>query len=136
MVVTKGLRRVTGAAGVVGFRRNTREGTATMATKKIVRFVDDLDGSELDEAVTVVFGLNGKQYEFDTSPAHAKEFAQSLQKYLAVSRVANGSGNERPSKRAHPRTQAIRAWARENGYEISNRGRISSEIVAAFEAAV
>ncbi|GAC47450.1 histone-like nucleoid-structuring protein Lsr2 [Gordonia aichiensis] len=107
-----------------------------MAKKKVVTFVDDLDGTELDEAVTVVFGLNGKQYEFDTSPAHAKEFAQSLQKYLAVSRLSDGAGSGRPSKRAHPRTQAIRAWARENGYEISNRGRISSEIVAAFEAAV
>ncbi|GAB36657.1 histone-like nucleoid-structuring protein Lsr2 [Gordonia otitidis] len=108
-----------------------------MAKRKVVKFVDDLDGAELEEAVTVVFGLNGKQYEFDTSPAHAKEFAQSLQKYLAVSRLANESGKQgRPSKRAHPRTQAIRAWARENGYEISNRGRISSEIVSAFEAAV
>ncbi|MGV9825371.1 histone-like nucleoid-structuring protein Lsr2 [Gordonia sp. NPDC003429] len=105
-----------------------------MAKHTVVKYVDDLDGKELNEAVTVAFGLNGKSYEFDTSPAHAREFERTLERYIAVSRIsAPRQRGTRPSKRAQPHTQAIRAWARENGYEISDRGRISAEIVSAFE---
>ncbi|MFT4042888.1 MAG: Lsr2 family protein [Gordonia sp. (in: high G+C Gram-positive bacteria)] len=107
-----------------------------MAKRTVVKFVDDLDGKELKEAVTVAFGVNGREYEFDTSPAHAQEFEQTLERYVAVSRVPGRSLRSfRDSKRAQPHTQAIRRWARNNGFAISDRGRIAAEIVAAFQAA-
>lgn len=44
----------------------------------VVSVIDDIDGEELQEAVTVIFGLDGKQYEFDTSPSNSDKFRASL----------------------------------------------------------
>lgn len=114
-----------------------------MAKTTVVQYVDDIDGKDLKEAVTVEFGVDGRTYEFDTSPAHAREFKRDLDKYLAVSRPAGvsrrgrgGRGGSR-SRAAKPKhdTVAVRTWARANGFEVSDRGRISAEIIAAYEAA-
>lgn len=113
------------------------EGGLHMARRTVVTFVDDLDGKELKEAVTIAFSVDGKKYEFDTSPAHAKEFRRDLEKYISASRSA-GNRRSRGSRRSRSSardSQAVRAWARDAGYEVSDRGRISSEIVAAYEAA-
>ncbi|MFT4397903.1 histone-like nucleoid-structuring protein Lsr2 [Gordonia lacunae] len=109
-----------------------------MARQTVVKFVDDVDGKELDEAVTLTFGVDGKEYEFDTSPAHAEQFRASLAKYLEASRragIARGSKSPAESRRPAAQSRAIRHWAQANGYEIGDRGRIPVEIVEAFEAA-
>ncbi|MEY1676090.1 Lsr2 family protein [Gordonia sp. ABKF26] len=109
-----------------------------MARQTVVKVTDDIDGKELDSAVTVTFGLDGKQYEFDTSPAHAEEFFAGLEAYVAASRpVGSVRGSQSLAQRRRPagQSQAIRQWAHSNGYEISARGRIPAEIVDAFEAA-
>ncbi|MGJ0120454.1 histone-like nucleoid-structuring protein Lsr2 [Williamsia sp. MIQD14] len=112
-----------------------------MAKKQIVQFIDDIDGKVLDEFETVRWSLDGRQYEFDTSPKHAQQFRDSLEKYAEVSRsVAGRRGLKRPTAtggaaRSKEQTQAIRDWANSNGYEVSNRGRIPIEVVEAFEAA-
>ncbi|GAA1480758.1 Lsr2 family protein [Gordonia sinesedis] len=111
-----------------------------MAKTTVVRYVDDIDGKELKEAVTVAFGVDGKNYEFDTSPTHAREFRRDIDKYLAVSRSAGtGRGGRgarrRPARRSPQETQAVRTWARDNGFEVSDRGRIAAEILTAYEAA-
>lgn len=114
-----------------------------MAKQTLVRFVDDLDGKDLKDAVTVTFGVDGKVFEFDTSPAHAREFRRDLEKYVKVSRRASGGGGRSSSRRSRRGSrsarrsqdaQRVRTWARENGYEVSERGRISAEIMAAYEA--
>ncbi|GAA2066631.1 histone-like nucleoid-structuring protein Lsr2 [Williamsia deligens] len=113
-----------------------------MAKKQIVQFIDDIDGKVLDEFETVRWSLDGRQYEFDTSPKHAQQFRDSLTKYVEASRAVAG---RRGARRATPasgggtrskeQTQAIRDWANSNGFEVSNRGRIPIEAVEAFEAA-
>lgn len=114
-----------------------------MAKQTLVHFVDDLDGKDLKEAVTVTFGVDGKTYEFDTSPAHAREFQRGLEKYVAASRRVSGGGRRSSSRRSRRGSRAarrsgdaqrVRTWARENGYEVSERGRISAEVMAAYEA--
>jgi YHS domain-containing protein len=114
-----------------------------MAKKQIVQFIDDIDGKVLEEFETVRWSLDGKQYEFDTSPKHAQQFRDSLTKYVEASRAVTGRRGARraaaPSgsggTRSKEQTQAIRDWANSNGYEVSNRGRIPIEVVEAFEAA-
>lgn len=116
-----------------------------MAKKQIVQFIDDIDGKVLEEFETVRWSLDGKQYEFDTSPKHAQQFRDSLSKYVEASRAVAGRRGARKATaaatagggttRSKEQTQAIRDWANSNGYEVSNRGRIPIEVVEAFEAA-
>lgn len=109
-----------------------------MAQKVLVEMVDDLDGSEADE--TVLFTLDGIQYEIDLSKKNSGKLRKSLEKYLEHARRTGGRkrsrGSVRPGSTAVDReqNQAIRAWARKHGHEIADRGRIPSEIVDAFHA--
>lgn len=115
-----------------------RDNGGTMARKQIVQFIDDIDGSVLDDFVTVRWALGDKQYEFDTSPEHADEFYESLQKYVAISRRADlGRQSRNGSRVVQPNRDVaeIREWARSNGYEVNARGRVPAPIIEAFEAA-
>ncbi|MAU84031.1 MAG: hypothetical protein CME34_19605 [Gordonia sp.] len=109
-----------------------------MAKHTVVQFVDDLDGKELKDSINIRFGVDGKEYEFDTSPAHAKEFHKALEKYVAASRRAGRAKGRKPAGtnvRSKEQTRLIRDWARQNGFEVSDRGRIPVEVTEAFDAA-
>jgi hypothetical protein len=122
-----------------------------VATQTINRLIDDLDGSDAD--ATVEFGLDGKTYLIDLSAAHAEELRGALDKFVQVARsgartakTAGGEGGNRRARRATLSgpvgdTTAIRRWAHENnwvgknGNPVSERGRISRELVADYLAA-
>lgn len=111
-----------------------------MAQKVLVSLVDDLDGSEAEE--TVEFGLDGVSYEIDLSSENAEELRDALAQYVEHARRAGGrkragtrGAAKAPGRSAavdREQNQAIRAWARKNGYEVSDRGRIPSEVVEAY----
>ncbi|MFF5990872.1 MULTISPECIES: histone-like nucleoid-structuring protein Lsr2 [Prauserella] len=111
-----------------------------MAQKVLVSLVDDLDGSEAEE--TVEFGLDGVSYEIDLSAENAEELRDALAQYVEHARRAGGRKRAgRPAAVKAPgrsaavdreQNQAIRAWARKNGFEVSDRGRIPSEVVDAY----
>ncbi len=109
-----------------------------MAQQVSVRFVDDVDGSEA--AGTVSFGLDGREYEIDLSDGNAAALRAALAPFAAVARSAGGARRRpaapRPGRAAgtdRERTTAIREWARENGHEVSERGRIPNAVIAAYE---
>lgn len=110
-----------------------------MARETIVRLLDDLDGSEAQE--TVKFGLRGVDYEIDLNPKNAAALEKALAKYVeaghrvAAPRARTRSGPGRGGAGAKADVGAIRAWARENGFTVSDRGRIPSEAREAYEAA-
>jgi len=111
-----------------------------MATRTLVSLIDDLDGSDADE--TIEFGLDGVTYQIDLSGENAEELRDALAQYVEHARREGGRKrtNVRSSSKAAARpagvdreqNQAIRAWARKNGYHVSDRGRIPSEIVDAY----
>jgi hypothetical protein len=105
-----------------------------MAKRTKIQIVDDIDGAELDEYETIRWSLDGKNYEFDTSPAHAAEFRDAVAKYVGVSRPVGGRSPRRAAS-GRVDTRAVRAWATENGFTVSSRGRIPAEIIVAYEAA-
>ncbi|MBA3310553.1 MAG: Lsr2 family protein [Nocardioidaceae bacterium] len=95
---------------------------------------DDLDGSSADETVT--FGLDGATYEIDLSAKNAARLRDVLAKYVGAARKPPGRAPRRGSRRtAGPSASDVRDWARAHGYDVSDRGRVSSEIRAAYEAA-
>ena len=111
-----------------------------MAQKVTRELVDDLDGSPA--AATVRFGYDGRDYEIELSEAHATELDEFLAPYLEHARRVSdggraGRGRRPPRQTRQPRedTQAIRRWAREQGYQVSERGRIPTDVVAAYQAA-
>ena len=108
-----------------------------MAQKVQVVLEDDLDGGTADE--TVVFGLDGTSYEIDLTKKNAAKLRDALAPWVAAGRRTGGSrgGARRGRGRASRGSQAgdVRTWARSNGYQVSERGRISAEIQAAYTAA-
>jgi hypothetical protein len=132
-----------------------------MAQQVSVRFVDDLDGS--DAVGTVSFALDGRAYEIDLSDDNAARLRESLASFVTAARKSGGSAatNNRRGQKPAPKmtapkttqpkmtassaarpqplvreqTAAIRAWARQNGHQVSDRGRISKTVVDAFQAA-
>ena len=119
-----------------------------MATVTTTSLVDDLDGSQASESVT--FALDGASYEIDLSDSNADKLRDALAGYVANARRVDGArrgpGRPRTAKVAkvargartapdREQTAAIREWARANGHEVSERGRLSASVLAAFEAA-
>ncbi|SNR61993.1 Lsr2 protein [Haloechinothrix alba] len=110
-----------------------------MAQKVLVSLIDDLDGGEAEE--TVEFGLDGVTYQIDLSGENAEELRDALAQYIEHARRSGGrkkagtkssAASSRSASVDREQNQAIRAWARKNGYTVSDRGRIPSEVVDAY----
>lgn len=109
-----------------------------MAQQVHVVLVDDLDGSEADETVT--FALDGVSYEIDLTADNAERLRDGLAEWVQNARRLGGarkSGNRTATKQSTvgASNATIREWARANGHEVSERGRIKAEIIDAFNAA-
>lgn len=105
-----------------------------MAQKIKVYLIDDIDGTDATE--TINFGIEGVDYEIDLNDEHAAELRGAFDKWVTHARRVGG---RRTRRAAGSRTAgssdaaAIRQWARENGYEVSERGRIPAEVREAYE---
>lgn len=117
-----------------------------MAQKVSVLLVDDLDESEATE--TVLFAVDGSQYEIDLNDEHAAQLREAFATYVGAARRAGGSPARRRVRSTAgsapaaggtsgdgSRVQQIRDWARANGHQVSDRGRLSAAVVQAYEAA-
>ena len=106
-----------------------------MATKIQTLLVDDLDGGEA--AGTVRFGLDGTEYEIDLSAAHGDELRDTLARYLAHARRAGGTTrNAARSRRDTVDNSKVREWARGQGIEIKERGRVPANVLEKYKTAV
>ena len=108
-----------------------------MAQSVQIILEDDLEGGPADQ--TVQFGLDGRQYEIDLSAANAERLREALRPYVTSGRRAQNkpvrTTTSRSSSGGNPETAKVRAWAQENGYEVSDRGRIPQQIREAYYAA-
>ena len=116
-----------------------------MAQQTTVRFLDDLDGSEASG--TFDFSLEGRNYQIDLSDENAAKLRQALTPFIDAARKAGGRGSSRGRGQRQPaatekhtrsnreETQAIREWARQNGHQVSDRGRIPKTVIEAYQAA-
>lgn len=107
-----------------------------MAKNVSVVITDDIDGSE--NAQTVSFGFNGASYEIDLADSNRELLEKALAPYIeAARRTRNGS--RRPASRTNGAVRIdraeVRAWAKAAGLQVSERGRISADIMQQYEAA-
>lgn len=111
-----------------------------MAQKVNIVLVDDLDGSEATE--TVSFGLDGTSYEIDLNDTNAAALREALAGYIghgrkvgAAPRRARRSSGGSAAASTGPSAKEIRDWARANGHDVPDRGRVSAEVREAYDAA-
>jgi hypothetical protein len=116
----------------------SRRNGAAMAQKIQTLVIDDLDGSEADG--TVRFGLDGTDYEIDLNTEHANELRDALARYVNAARRAGGAARRpaRSGRRASANglnTTEVREWAKAQGIDVKDRGRVPAELVVKFKAA-
>lgn len=112
-----------------------------MAQKIQTLFIDDIDGGAAEG--TVRFALDGTEYEIDLNAKHTEELRSALGKYVSHARKVGGTARRagraagRSSRGAGSalNTTEIRNWAREQGYDIKDRGRVPADLVAKYQAA-
>ena len=110
-----------------------------MVQRVITERFDDLDGSLAVE--TVRFGYAGRDYEIDLNEEHAAALDEVLATYLEHARAVDqgkprrGRREEGERRRSPAELRAIRQWAREQGLQVSDRGRIAADIIAKYDAA-
>ena len=110
-----------------------------MAQKIQTLFIDDIDGSAAEG--TVRFGLDGTEYEIDLNAKHAQDLRDALARYVGAARRASGAAR-RPARGGGRRASAdglntteVREWAKAQGIDVKDRGRVPAELVVKFKAA-
>lgn len=118
-----------------------------MARRIVHQLVDDLDGTvlEVGSGETVLFSLDGTAYEIDLTDDNAAGLRAAWAPYIAAARSVSarsvgtrtpGSAGRRTQKRSGQRDYApVRAWAADNGYTVSERGRVPAAVLEAYDAA-
>jgi hypothetical protein len=112
-----------------------------VAQKIQTLFIDDIDGGAAEG--TVRFALDGTDYEIDLNAKHSEELRSALGRYVSHARKVGGSARRagraagRASRGSNSalNTTEIRNWAREQGYDIKDRGRVPADLVAKYQAA-
>ena len=109
-----------------------------MAQKVSVTFACDYDAREIPdgEHLTRSFSLDGRDYEIDLCEKHSQKFDETLTRFAEKARRVTGRVS-RPKRRtaAHRQRSAdIRAWAKQSGMDVSDRGRIPAGVIAKYEA--
>ncbi|WP_099024095.1 histone-like nucleoid-structuring protein Lsr2 [Mycolicibacterium palauense] len=115
-----------------------------MAERIVRQLIDDLDGTEIPDGggERVDFSLRGVDYQIDLSEANIAKLEKSLKPYIDAAaklrssngRRSNGNGHHN-GKASKEQLAAIREWARKQGYEVSDRGRVKTSVLRAFEDA-
>lgn len=114
-----------------------------MAERIVRQLIDDLDGSEIADGAgeRIEFSLRGVEYQIDLSSTNVAKLDKALKPYVDAAAKVRGTGARRvksTSRRgasSKEQLSAIREWARKNGHEVSERGRIKAEVIEAFQAA-
>ena len=116
-----------------------------MAKKTIEVITSDLSGDELEpgQGETIIFSVGGADYSIDLTDAEADEFRSTFDRYVKVASRASSRGTQSSSSGRKPSGSGrsseelahIRAWAKDNGHTVSERGRIKAEVIDAFDKA-
>ncbi len=106
-----------------------------MAVSTTVVLEDDLEGGPATE--TLQFSLGGRDYEIDLNTKNASRFRSQLAPFIDHARPLGASHRRRPARSAasRQRSAAIRAWAKQQGIGLSDRGRIPADVIEQYRAA-
>lgn len=112
-----------------------------MAVETITKLIDDVDGSPADQ--TVEFSFLGARYEIDLTEKHTDQMRKALEPWLERARRARGGNARRKPAQARrtpkaakpkPTNDEIRAWAKEKGIKVAEKGRIANAVIDQYMA--
>lgn len=117
-----------------------------MARRIVHQLVDDIDGTllEVGEGETVLFSVDGVAYEIDLTDENAAALRGALDRYIKAARTvssaratssASSSGGRKRRRSGQQDYSDVREWAKKNGYQVSDRGRVPASVLEAYEAA-
>jgi nucleoid-associated protein Lsr2 len=104
-----------------------------VAQRVSVEMTDDIDGTEA--AKTIAFGVDGTSYEIDLSKKNASKMHRDFGRYIEHARRARGGRRSGRPRRDRGRSSAVREWAKQQGIQVSERGRIPASVVSQYEKA-
>lgn len=108
------------------------------------------DRDQVDGVASVAFGYDGRLLELDLCHEHLSQFSDAISPWASVARPYGSYGGppqegqegarraaRRPSTprvgTSRERLAAIREWAKAQGMEVSDRGRIPASVMQAYE---
>jgi Lsr2 len=110
-----------------------------MAQRSQVVFTDDIDGSAAD--TTIRFAVDGVASEIDLSAVHTEEFRKAVRPFIDAARKAGADGTSRRASTSRtssgpsgPSPSDVRSWARDQGIEVKDKGRVPAELIVRFQA--
>lgn len=110
----------------------------TMAQRVVTLFTDDITGEEGEDIATHAFGVDGVSYEIDLGADSYQNLLDALGPYISAGRKT-GSAKRGSAKRGPAAIGSdagkIREWAREQGIEVSPRGRVPQDVRDKYTAA-
>ncbi|MCS5480915.1 Lsr2 family protein [Corynebacterium sp. YIM 101645] len=113
-----------------------------MARRNITQYYDDLDNTPLedDEVNEIRFSVDGSHYLIDLSEENAAAFRAALEPWIAAAQTAPAPAttqrsSSRQSASSAKRSRAVREWARREGHDVSDRGKIPARITDLYNAA-
>jgi hypothetical protein len=109
-----------------------------MAQKVQVMLLCDLDDGNVDAEETLQFSLDSTTYELDVCAKHAQQLRDGLQPFVAQARKSSAASGGRRRQRTtgnRQETAGIRSWAKDQGIQVNERGRIPAAVVKEYEAA-
>ena len=104
-----------------------------MARKTVIELVDDVNGEKADQSIS--FALDGVTYEIDLSDENAAQLRHDIEHWTGIARRTGGRRRTATGNSRSKDSGVIRQWAKDNGYEVSERGRISAVVREAYAAA-
>ncbi len=108
-----------------------------MAQRVVTLFTDDLSGEPGDDIATHTFSVDGIAYEIDLGPDSYDKLLEALTPFLQAGRKVGGTrrGQGRRAAVSGPDPVKVRAWAREQGIEVSPRGRVPRDVIEKYKSA-
>ncbi|MDT0444349.1 MULTISPECIES: Lsr2 family protein [unclassified Streptomyces] len=109
-----------------------------MARKVVTIYTDDLTGEDTDEVSTHTFAIDGVNYEIDLAPDSFDQFLSAMGPFVNKARKTGRTQRAGAAAKRAPQTvdtARIRQWAKENGYEVNERGRVPANVREAYEKA-
>ncbi|MDO0930327.1 Lsr2 family protein [Streptomyces sp. DG2A-72] len=108
-----------------------------MAQKVVTTYVDDLTGEESTEIATHSILIDGAGVEIDLTDENYEKLLEILNPYLhadGARRIRGAAkGKSKASTGGRDESSAVRAWAKANGFEVSDRGRVPAAVREAYE---
>ncbi len=112
-----------------------------MAKTTVTHITDDIDGSK--DATQVAFSFNGAEYTIDLGIRNVAAMEKALKPYVDAATKVAGRGGSSTSRRkrltgsggSRKDLAKIREWARAQGLQVAERGRISASVIEQYQAA-